>query len=1377
MRISVLIFNLFLVLNVNSGSGNMMPGIPGDEINSEENAITSQTYRQYRFKNITVKDGLSFYRTRGITQDRFGFMWLGADNGLDRFDGKNITSFKQDESDPGSIPHNEVSFLLNNPGKDRIWIGTRGGLCYIDIKTFEITRIDLGPNNDIRTIAEAHGQGLWVGTQNGLLYFDETTLDYTVFNTSNSNLSHNQVRSIYEDRSGNLWVGTLDKLNLLKQDSNEFKTFDLRGDYEHLIQNNLILAITPRFKNSDSLLWIGTETGLCLFNRHTEEFKLYRKSSGINLSNDKIAAIYRADSNRIWLGTDFGLNLFDIKNGRSEVFYHNPTDPGSLSNNKIWSIYEDRAGIIWFATDNGVNLLDKNQKAFIYYPVNYEFEGQSVGIQINDIIPDESEGYWLATQQGIIRYSTSRGITSTFRHQPNDPLSLLAARTKDLYIDEFEKLWIATNKGINAWDPGRSRMYSFPANFGPGSGLKSQFTNSLVRAHDHSFWVGTWDGGLHKVTGDLDDINSINFIQVNALSTGGFVSGPKALWIYANSELNRMDLLTNQWTTVEATKELLHGRNVHSMHYSNKGSLWLGTGNGLIEYVIHNEQALFHPIKSGRNLNIISILEDHLGNIWCCSLTSLIKFAIADRQFEVYPVEKGIPTLGFLPRSCCNTKKGNLVFAGQDGFIVFDPDKITKSNYQPDIVIGELFVQNERVIPGREINGNMIIENSISFENEITLDYNQRSLMFSFASLHYGDPSGNIFAYRLEGFDPEWIYTSGDQNSAIYSNLPSGKYTLMLRGTNNDGVWSQNETALSIKIKPPPMASPGFILIYILVLLILLSLIFYIYQMKIKWLNKLQNIKTEKDQNEKLSQLKQRFFTNISHEFRTPLSLILGPTNEILKKDAIGRENRKLLELISKNAQRLLRLVNQFIDFRKLEVGSVKLHESNHEIIGFCYQIYDLFTGRAERKCIEYSFHSNTDELLTSFDSGQMETILYNLLSNAFNFTPKGGKISVEVNVHTEENGNFPAGSFCIRIKDSGIGISKQDQSRIFDRFYQSEDEKGMVKGSGIGLTLVKEYVEMHSGSISVESSPGAGSVFDISIPVKMGEPEAGTSTGYQTDNEPATAGADDYHAIAESGAQQAYPDRPLILLVEDDPDVINFIKTSLGGKYEYVAAENGKLALQLVEQQNPDLIVSDVMMPEMDGYTLSKNIKDNPRTSHIPVILLSARTFTDHQIEGIKSGADAYLTKPFDTKYLGAVIENLFTRKELLVEYVRMQTILNPSEIEITSGDEKILKQIITFIESHISDPELSVKKICQATGFTHSFLYRKIKHMTGGTLNELIRDIRIKRAAQLLKSRKFTVAEVMVEVGFSNHSYFSKCFRKVYRKSPRSYIANHGN
>ena len=1328
---------------------------------------------QYRFRNITVKDGLSFYRVRVITQDKYGFMWLGADNGLDRFDGKNITSFRHSTSDTNSLPSNKVSFLLTSKENDIIWIGTRGGLCFMNVTTLQITRVDLGPFNDIRTLYLDAEKRLWIGTQNGLLKFDDSTLDYTVFNTANSNISHNQIRSIYEDQSGNLWVGTLDKLNKLVKNTNEFKSYDLRSNYDLPIQNNLILTIAGYTGNSDSLLWIGTETGLCLFNIHTEQFKIYRKSQDEIISNDKIAAIYQADSNKIWIGTDFGLNLFDVKNGKTEFFYHNPADPGSLSNNKIWSIFEDHAGIIWFATDNGVNLWNKNQKPFIFHPVSYELEGRSVGSQINDIIVDESDSYWLATQQGVIRYSTSKGISKTFRHQPNDPSSLLATKTLDLYSDEFKKLWIATNKGLNVWDQKQNKMYSFPAVYGPGTGLKSQFINNLLRAKNGSFWVGTWDGGLHRTIGNLSDLSSISFTPVTDLNTNLFVSDPKALWIVLNNELYRLDLLTNQITPVESLRETLNGQSIYSVIYSSKGSLWLGVENGLIEYVIHNDLAKFYPIMSGKNVNVISILEDNNGNIWCCSVTDLIRFGIKNHQFEVFPIGKDIPMKGFLPGSCCKSASGELVFAGLDGFIAFDPEEITKCVYQPEIVISELYVQNERKNPGMELKGQNILKYSIFFEKEITLKYNQRSLLFNFASLHYGDPSGNIFAYKLEGYDQEWRYTSGDKSFAVYSNLPSGEYLLQLRGTNNDGVWSKNESSLSIRVKPPPWASFGFIILYISIFLFLLTLIIYFYQMKIKWLNRLQQIRLEKEQNDELALTKQRFFTNISHEFRTPLSLILGPVNEVLQKDTIDKENRTLLQLVSKNAQRLLRLVNQVIDFRKLELKNIKLQESGHEIIEFSYKIYDLFSDQAKRKNIKYSFNSNVDRLESWFDPGKMETILYNLLSNAFNFTLEGGVISVELNIQSGEIDEFPEGYFGIIIKDSGIGINKHDQGKIFDRFYQSENGEKMAKGSGIGLTLVKEYVEMHSGVVIVESSPGTGSAFTVRIPVKTAEPFANTIKEPQMDSGTTTTTMEEMEDALKIENKQIYLDKPHVLLIEDNPEVIDFIKLSLEDKYDFMVAENGKLALQVIDRQLPDMIVSDVMMPEMDGIEFCKSIKDNPKTSHIPVILLSARTLTDDQIVGIKSGADAYLTKPFEIKYLDAIIESLFTRKELLVEYVRMQSILNPAEIEITSSDEKILKQVITFIESHISDPGLNVNNICQATGFTHSFLYRKVKYMTGGALNELIKDIRIKRAAQLLRTRKFTIAEVMVEVGFSNHSYFSKCFRKVYKKSPGNFIS----
>jgi len=1364
----ILVLMAFLILcNANS----IMANLPN------ENTDPFEAYKQIRFQSITDKDGLSFFRVRVMAQDAYGFMWFGAGHGLDRFDGQHITQFRSNPEDPMGSENSlqgTVSYLLSEPEQDRIWIGSReGGLSYINIKTFRITRINLGPYTDIRTMAWDHQGKIWVGAQNGLLRVDPITLDYTIYNKDNSTISHEQIRSIYEDRSGNLWIGTLDKLNRLNVRRNEIQSFDLRGDYHLPIENNLILAITPYSEVSDSLLWIGTETGLCLFNRYSQTFRVYRKGDGNVISNDKVVAIYPADSLNIWVGTDFGLNLFNLQSESSQVYYHIPTRSASLSNNKIYSIFEDQTGNIWFATDNGVNLLNRSKKPFSFYPVQKEIDGQLVGIEVNNIIADRKGNFWLATHQGVINFSPEHGILKSFKHQYNDPMSLLADKCLDLYIDEFEKLWIATNKGVNVWDPVSSKMHRFPARYDTqGKGLRSQFTNSLVRARDGTFWVGTWDGGIHEIIGDLADMNSISFHKRHDLQATTLTSDSKNLWIEENQKLFRLDLLTRNLSEVESIQKSTGGKFIESMHYSNSGSLWLGIDNGLVEYRVYDGSSHYYALKAGRDISLRGILEDNHGNIWCSSESSIIKFDVKRQQFEVFPIGNDLPLHGFRPRSSCKTREGKLAFGGQDGFIVFDPDEVSLSGYQTTIGISELHIQNERIIPDQPYRGQKILEQSIFFEDELTLRFNHRSVMLRLASLNYGDLSRRNYTYMLEGYDSDWRYTSEDQSSAVYSNLPPGKYKFLLRGSNTDGVMSNNISSLSLRIKPPPWASPGVIALYIIVTLVLILLILYVNRNKSQWMKRLENIRLENERNEEMAMLKQRFFTNISHEFRTPLCLIAGPTQEILERNTIDSENRRLVEIISSNSERMLRLVNQLIDFRKMEVGPMILNESNRDMVDFCTQVFHHFDDHAERKNIDYSFSSGMEKLEVSFDPGKMETVLYNLLSNAFNFTPAGGKISMELELKNGTPDNNDAKSYRIRVRDSGPGISTQEKHRIFDRFYQSKEGKGRSTGSGIGLTMVKEYVKMHGGKVSVKSKSGQGSVFSITLPVKQVDSVSGNTGQVQTSTL--------YDEIKIRTIEEAVPlekpiikpGNPVILLVEDNPEIIDYIKLGLAEKYTFRFAENGAEALQMVDAEIPDMIISDVVMPEMDGHDLCNHIRENPRTSHIPFIMISALTLSDQQIEGLKSGADAYLTKPFIIKYLDALIENLFHKKELLVEYARMQTILNPAEIKVSSTDEKILKQVITFIESHISDPELNVKNICQATGFTHSYLYRSIKRITGTTLNELIKDIRIKRAAQLLKTRKLSIAEVMVEVGFSNHSYFSKCFRKVYKVSPGNYL-----
>ena len=1157
--------------------------------------------------------------------------------------------------------------------------------------------------------------------------------------------------------------------------NNEFQSFDLRGDYYLPIENNLVLAITPYSEVSDSLLWIGTETGLCLFDRYRQTYRVFRKGDGNVISNDKVVAIYPADSQNIWVGTDFGLNLFNLQSETSQVFYHIPTNSASLSNNKIYSIFEDQTGNLWFATDNGVNLLHRSDIPFSFYPVQIEIDGQPVGIEVNNIIADRMGNYWLATHQGVIYFSAKDGILKSFKHQYNDPMSLLADKCLDLYLDENEKLWIATNKGINVWDPVRSRMHSFPASYGSRSkGLRSQFTNSLVRARDGTFWVGTWDGGIHEIRGDLDDLNTISYHRQHEVNSTTFTSDASNLWIEENQKLFRLDLLTRDFSEVESIQKYTGGKPIESMIYSSNGSLWLGIDNGLVEYRTYDGSSQAYTLKAGRDITIRALLEDHHGNIWCSSESSIIKFDVGRQQFEVFPIGKDLPMHGFRPRSCCKTPDGMLAFGGQDGFIVFDPDQVSYSGYQARIGVSELHIQNERIMPGQPFRGQKILEKSVFFEDELTLRYRHSSLMLKIASPNYGNLTQRNYAYMLEGFDSDWRYTTADQSFAVYSNLPPGKYNFLLRGSTSDGVLGDHISSLSLRIKPPPWASRGVIALYILVTLVLAFLIAYMIRNKARWMKRLEMIRAENERNEEMAMLKQRFFTNVSHEFRTPLTLISGPTQEILEKNTIDSENRKLVEIISKNSGRMLRLVNQLIDFRKMELGPVSLNATKRDVVAFCKQVFYHFDDQAQRKNIEFSFHSGMERLEMSFDPGKMETVLYNLLSNAFNFTPSEGKISMELELKNGSHDTKDPPSCRIRVRDSGPGISKKEIPKIFDRFYQSREDQRSSSGSGIGLTMVKEYVKMHGGKVTVKSKSGQGSVFSVILPVKRAESVPGNS--HQADTmAPHDTRKTRLHEEADTSERTTIkPGSPVILLVEDNPEIIDFIKLGLADKYTFRFAENGAEALQSVDTEIPDLIISDVVMPEMDGLDLCTRVRENPRTSHLPFIMISALTLSDQQIEGLKSGADAYLTKPFSLKYLDALIENLFHRKELLLGYANMQSIINPSVIRVSSTEEKILKQVITFIESHISDPELNVKNICQATGFSHSYLYRTIKRMTGSTLNDLIKDIRIKRAAQLLKTRKLSIAEVMVEVGFSNHSYFSKCFRKEYRVSPGNYLAS---
>ncbi|MFV0267507.1 MAG: ATP-binding protein, partial [Draconibacterium sp.] len=610
-------------------------------------------------------------------------------------------------------------------------------------------------------------------------------------------------------------------------------------------------------------------------------------------------------------------------------------------------------------------------------------------------------------------------------------------------------------------------------------------------------------------------------------------------------------------------------------------------------------------------------------------------------------------------------------------------------------------------------------------------------------------------------------YSNGAAGKAIYSNLRPGTYQFRLKGTNSHGVWNENETVLDICIKPPLWASLPLIVVYsILIILIAWGIVYY-YTIRLKMVGELNLIRMEKGYTDNLAKARQQFLTNIAHEFKTPLSLIIGPAEKLMKNKSLDASGKKYVNLIESSTRRLLWLNNQLVDFRLLENKTLKMRISSFDFVGFARNVSSLFTDKAERKNIEFTFHSWIDYLEVDMDLRKVESILFNLLSNAFKFTQKNGKI--DVSIQPDKTGTTQ--KIEMHVSDSGNGISPEDKEKVFDRFYQANSAIKMNRGSGIGLTLVQGYAKMHGGEVTLTSGPGKGTEFKVTLPVEGNYQGSGLIVENQGSE---TILKTSRKVAAEENDMLLSPisGKSNILLVEDDHEIVDFVKASLKNKYNVDVTTNGIEALQATMVKKPDIVICDIIMPQMGGIEFAKKFKNNPKTSHIPLILLTGQSGPEKQLEGLKSGADAYMTKPFTIEMLEIHIENIIKSRERLASYFKIDKIIEPDKVQIASQDEKVLEKIVASIEKYISAPDMNVEKLCKETGLSHPALYRKIKSMTGYTVKEFIRTVRIRRAEQLLRTQKFTVAEVMYETGFSNHSYFSKCFRKLYKMTPKSYM-----
>jgi signal transduction histidine kinase/ligand-binding sensor domain-containing protein/DNA-binding response OmpR family regulator len=1311
------------------------------------------------FSTLSIRDGLPSNIISAIAQDKNDFIWIGTTNGVCRYDGHHFNIFKKEGSK--SLPANEISSLLIDG--DFIWVGTWKGLCKINTLTFEVIPVDTNGNNIIRALCKDQDNTVWIGTTTGLIRYTRESL--REYNTANSNISHNTIRSIYPDKHGNLWVGTYDKLNKLPRGQNSFVLIDLKGNYKPELKNNLITDIKPCL-STDSLIWVGTETGLCEVNVFSGHYRSYNEKNA-KLSNEVIKNIYTDDEGKLWLATDFGLNIFSPKTFANKVVFYNPQLPYSISNNVIWQIMEDSGGVIWFVTSNGLSRLNKYRNYYVFHGVTYYSNGQTIGNQVRSMLITRQGIMWLATQHGALRIDPATGQKKMFDTHSAEGERLLLNNVYALEEDDHGRIWIGTAGGINVWDEPKKKMYSITSN--PTNGLITNYISKFTKGTDGSFWVSAWEGGLFKIIGNFENIMSLHFELVGDFGSEKNVSGGNAVWAINYNELFRIDLNTYQSNRILSFNAIAHKKSVNSLYFSKKGNLWAGVPNGLIEYRPQTDTTVFHPLVIGNDVILASVTEDDHGNIWGAAAGFLLKYHITSRQIEIFPLEKDAPLKSFFNGCFTKTSTGEVLFGGDNGYISI-LSSAEPMHYKPHVFITALEVNNKKINAGEKINGETLLPRDIAFVRDVNLAYSDRSIAIEFSALHYWQPEMNEYAYKLEGLDKQWNYVSGSKNFVVYSNLSPGSYQLMVRGTNNYGIWSDSDATLDITVLPPLFLSKGFILLYCVFagMVILGALRFYSSRLHLK--NEMKLIRMERAHAEEIDSMKQQFFTNISHELRTPISLILPSIQQVLKHAKLDKEDQSLIRLAEKNSNRLLRVVSQILDYRKLENGSLELKISSLELISFCRDLFSMFSDKATRNHIKFTFQTEVETCPIWADPEKIETILYNLLSNAFKFTPPEGRIDLTIKKHPADK-NFVKGAVEIKVTDTGIGIAPEDQPKIFERFFQTEKAKKFDTGSGIGLTMVAEYTKLHHGKVMVESHLENGSCFTVILPM------GATHFPIDTDQQALSLNLLATKANTDNENSNAYTydldsDKPLIMIVEDNTDMIDFLRINLKEHYHLIIAHDGEEALGKTRSILPEVIVSDVLMPVMDGIAFCKKIKENPRTSHIGIILLTAKDLISQKIEGIRVGADAYLTKPFEVELLLASIDHLLKRKQELSSYFKSEILTHP-EIQITKEnvDDKFVKKVASIIEANIANSEFNVEILSREIGMSSTHLYRKLKSLTHFSAKDIIKKYRLKKASLLLKNKGGNISEIMYEVGFSNLSYFAKCFKAEFGVSPKDY------
>jgi signal transduction histidine kinase/ligand-binding sensor domain-containing protein/DNA-binding response OmpR family regulator len=1348
---------------------------------------------QYKFTRLNVNSGLSNNQVTCLLKDSHGFIWIGTTSGLNRYDGYSARVFRNDLRDTATITNSYITSLAEDP-EGRIWINSVNSVSSINIynpttESFSLnaatilTGYGIPPGMVSDIVKDSKGNFWFILTDGLYKYIPSEKRSFQVHYApqDSARFSAYAIASLAEDSKGDLWIVQRNGA-LLKLSGDELKVVYRNSFFSRRMnsQEHEYRVIV----DADDDLWLYAVTanlGVFYFQAAKKTFTAINEASGkVRLNTNIVRGVVQDNNGVIWVGTDHGgINLIDKKTMSVRYLVSNPEDDKSVSQNSITALYKDKTGIIWVGTfKQGVCYYHENIVRFPLYRHD-AFDPKSLSFDdINRFVEDDKGNLWIGTNGGgLLYFDRTLGTFKRYRHNPADPNSLSSDVIVSLCLDHEKKLWIGTYYGgLNCFDGRKFTRYKHdPDN--PQS-IADDNVWEILEDSQHTLWIGTLYAGVdvfdrrtgtfhHYRAGEVNSVHT-NYISVLAEDRQG------NLWIGTGWGIDVLEKQSGRfvhYVNQNNSPENLSNNSILYILEDRRGLIWIGTHDGLNVY--DKEKKVFRVFREEDGLShntVFAVLEDDAGNLWMSTPNGLSNLIIQKEgpdlsfRFKNYDEADGLQGKQFNEGAAYKTSKGELIFAGAHGFNIFRPEKIQENKEKPDVILTDLLVFNKSVRIGEKLDGHVILERSITKTTDITLKHSENVFSLEFAALNYFHPEKSLYKYKLEGFDHDWVTTDGRSRKVTYTNLDPGEYTFRVIASNNDSVWNEEGVRLKVVILPPFWKTRLALALYILFIMGALFVTRKLIQKRERMKFSIERERQEAQRMHELDMMKIRFFTNVSHEFRTPLTLILTPMEKLLK-GAKEPEQQTQFQLIHRNARRLLNLVNQLLDFRKLEVQEIRLNPSEGDIIKFVRETVFSFSDLSEKKDIRLDFYSTLTSFETLFDPDKLEKILFNLLSNAFKFTPEHGTVSVAVTFTDRLEEKWLE----INVKDSGIGIPPDKQDKIFERFFQNDLPRSMVnQGSGIGLSITKEFVRVHGGTITVESDVEKGSCFTVLLPVKdvtghVENPEA----------EPVTIQSSPVPGSSNGQEEGSANKLPTLLLVEDNEDFRFYLKDNLKMYYNIIEASNGKEGWSRVVSDLPDLVVSDVMMPQMNGMELCGKIKNDPRVSHVPVILLTARTAEEQKLEGFAAGADDYITKPFSFEILQSRIKNLIHQRELFHKDFKKHFEVKASEMNITSLDERLIQNAVKAVELHVSDPDFSVENLSHELGMSRVHLYKKLLALTGKSPLEFMRSIRLQQAAQLLEKSQLTVSEVAYKVGFNNPKYFTKYFKEEYNVLPSAYAA----